>query len=257
MVHSLLMRQPELREIVRAGLHDIRPETVQTLKQLLGSLQRSELAGTRYKPEFCEVCYCHRDARSAAYCQLHKPLAEDKKAYVHGKRRFDEFFEAAVKHYNAANAAKMIPHGLDMVISEGFNYSNIVRLLSAFPLSNAKLLPVVNECQASTTPISSFDVLAKIYGKSLDPDGVELVSRVKTADPDGFRCLQDLMHFVVRYEACLSIRDGAPKRRGPKVKHTPEHIRKAVSDNPGKSKTQIAKELQCSRTILYQALKQS
>lgn len=182
MVNSFLMRQPELREVVREGLHNIKPEAVQMLKLLLGSLQRSELAGVRYKPEFCEVCYCHRDARSAAYCQLHKPLAADKKAYQHGKRRFDVFFEAAIKRYNAANAAKKIPHGLDMVLPEGFNYPNIVQLLSAFPLANAKLLPAVHECRVSGTPLSSFEVLARIYGKALDPDGVDLVRRVETAD---------------------------------------------------------------------------
>ena len=258
MCHSfILQRVPELREAVgEAAPLKIGTKVVGMLKRLLSHLHRYERAQAQYEPAFCAVCYCHRDARSGSYCQLHKPLAQDKKAYQSGKSRFDAFFDAVIDKHNAAVSAKQIPHGLDMVMPEGFNYPNIVRLLSAFPLANAVLLPVVHECKMSDEPLSYFEVLARIYDKALDPDGVELVRRLEAANNHSFRWLQDLMHFVTRYEACLALKEAAPPKRGPKVRHSPMSIRKYVAANPGKPMAQIARELKCSRTILYQAMKQ-
>jgi len=64
------------------------------------------------------------------------------------------------------------------------------------------------------------------------------------------------MHFVSRYEAHLLLKDAAPKARGPKVRHSPEHIRAVVAASPEKSTTQLAKELGSSRDTLYKALKE-
>jgi len=52
------------------------------------------------------------------------------------------------------------------------------------------------------------------------------------------------------------LKEAAPPKRGPKVRHSPMSIRKYVAANPGKPMAQIARELKCSRTILYQAMKQ-
>ncbi|MYM26572.1 hypothetical protein GTP46_28505 [Duganella sp. FT135W] len=259
MVNSFVaQRVPELRQgILDGGPHNIKPDEVQAIKEVLFHLQMEERAGTKYRPEFCRLCYRHRDPQSAHYCQVHKPVIDDKKAYQGGKRRFDAFFDQVIARYNEAIEAKKIPHGLPMVLSEGFNYENIVQMLSAFPLANAKLLPVVEACTASDLPHSRFDVLAKIYAAVHDTDGVELVRRAEAAGHhQSFRYLQDLMHFVSRYEAELLMKAAAPQPRGPKVRHSADHIRAVVAASPEKSMTQLAKELGCSRDTLYKALKE-
>ncbi len=235
---------------------DLRGSVGKACIRLIFSLQIKEEAAAKYKPEFCELCYRHRAKRSSRYCVTHKPWAE-RKSYQSGKRRADEFFDQVIAKYNEAIEAKKIPHGLPMVWPEGFNYENIVLMLSAFPLANAKLLPVVEACANSDQQLSRFDVLARIYAAAHDTDGVELVRRAEVADRhQSFRYLQDLMHFVARYEAELLLKDPAPKARGPKVQHSADHIRAVVAASPKKSKTQLAKELGCSRDTLYKALKE-
>lgn len=260
MVNSFVAQHvPELRQGIRdGGPHNIKPDQVQALKEVLFHLQMEERAGTKYRPEFCRLCYRHREQQSAHYCQIHKPLSDDKKAYQGGKRRFDAFFDQVIARYNEAIEAKKIPHGLPMVLPQGFDYPYIVPMLSAFPLANAKLLPVVEACFADPDqPPDSFDVLARIYESALDSDGVDLVLRAKAAGRHrSFRHLQDLMHFVSRYEADLLMREAAPTPRGPKVRHSADHIRAVVAASPEKSMTQHAKELGCSRDTLYKALKE-
>jgi DNA-binding phage protein len=258
MTNGLLERYvPALRPTIRkGGLHNIALKTVQAIKTVLFSLQMKEEAAAKYKPEFCELCYRHRTKRSSRYCVTHKPWAE-RKSYQSGKRRADEFFEQVITRYNEAIEAKKIPHGLAMVWPEGFSYENVVLMLSAFPLANAKLLPVVEACIKSDPPPSRFDVLARIYDAALDTDGVDLVRRAEAAGRHrSFRYLQDLMHFVARYEAELLLKDAAPKARGPKVRHSADHIRAVVAASPEKSMVQHAKELGCSRDTLYKAIKE-
>lgn len=252
-------RVPELRQGIRdGGPHNIKPDEVQAIKEGLFHLRMEERAGTKYRPEFCRLCYRHRNPQSARYCHVHKPVIDDKKAYQGGKRRFDAFFDQVIAKYNEAIEAKKIPHGLAMVLPEGFNYENIVQMLSAFPLANAKLLPVVEACTASDLSLSRFDVLARIYAAVHDTDGVELVRRAEAAGRhQSFRYLQDLMHFVSLYEADLLLKAAAPKARGPKVRHSADHIRAVVAASPEKSMVQHAKELGCSRDTLYKALKES
>lgn len=116
---------------------------------------------------------------------------------------------------------------------------------------------MVEDCAASDQPLSSFDVLARIYDAALDSDGVDLVRRAEAAGRhQSFRYLQDLMHFVSLYEAELLLKAATPKPRGPKVRHSAEHIRAVVAARPEKSMTQLAKELGCSRDTLYKALKE-
>lgn len=180
---------------------------------------------------------------------MHKPEIDDKKAYQHGKWRFDAFFDQVITRYNEAIEAEKIPHGLPMVLPQGFDYQYIVLMLSAFTLANAKLLPVVEACFADPDQMpNSFDMLARIYEAGLDSDGVNLVRRAEAAGRlQSFRYLQDLMHFVSRYEADLLMRVASPKPRGPKARHSAEHIRSVVAASPEKSMTQHSEELGCSR----------
>ena len=129
-------------------------------------------------------------------------------------------------------------------------------MLSAFPLANAKLLPTVEACSNSDQPLSRFDVLVRIYAAAHDTDGVDLVRRAEAAGRhQSFRHLQDLMHFVSRYEAELLMKAAAPTPRGPKARHSADHLRAVVAASPEKSMVQHAKELGCSRDTLYKALK--